>query len=307
LKLYAQAFGLFLISTCAARAASAQVPAATRLDPNAPYSAEKRDPVKYRVDFRAVVTAPYGTKVLRVWLPIPPSDNAQIVEKSYLESFPQKVRPSVAVEKVFGNRFAYFEFPDPRGAQMITHRFEITVRELRYHVAPEKVSTVAKWPEEFTPFLRSESQAVVINDSIRALAGQIVPAAINPLADLKKVIGWVDSNLRYDHSKASLHASSEWALEERAGHCSDYHGLCSAFARTLGYPARVTYGINTFAKNSPSHCKLEVYLPGYDWVSFDVSETQRLCAKIAADASLTDSVKESLIARARGAAFLGFP
>ncbi len=34
----------------------------------------------------------------------------------------------------------------------------------------------------------------------------------------------------------------------------------------LHYPTRVAYGINTFPKNSPSHCKLEVYLPPYGWV-----------------------------------------
>ena len=62
----------------------------------------------------------------------------------------------------------------------------------------------------------------------------------------------------------------------RRGHCSDYHGLCASLGRALGYPTRVTYGINPFPKNSPSHCKMEAYLPPYGWVSFDVSETQKL-------------------------------
>ena len=46
------------------------------------------------------------------------------------------------------------------------------------------------------------------------------------------------------------------ALETHRGHCSDYHGFCAAMGRAMGYPTRVTYGINTFPKNSPSHCKL---------------------------------------------------
>src|SRR5215471_1952060 len=84
------------------------------------------------------------------------------------------------------------------------------------------------------------------------------------------------------------------ALKDRRGHCSDYHGLCAAIGRALNYPTRVTYGINTFAKNSPSHCKLEAFLPPYGWVCFDVSETQNLVSRIEKDSQLSDKEKAEL-------------
>jgi transglutaminase-like putative cysteine protease len=94
------------------------------------------------------------------------------------------------------------------------------------------------------------------------------------------------------------------ALDTHTGHCSDYHGLCSAFGRALGMPTRVTYGINAFPKNSPSHCKLEAYLPPYGWVSFDVSETQKLMQAIDKDVSLSASAraekKAAAFARMKG-------
>jgi transglutaminase-like putative cysteine protease len=65
--------------------------------------------------------------------------------------------------------------------------------------------------------------------------------------------------------------------------------------RVLGYPTRMTYGIAAFPKNSPSHCKLEAFLPPYGWVSFDVSETQKLMAAIRKDANLDDVRKDQLI------------
>jgi transglutaminase-like putative cysteine protease len=68
----------------------------------------------------------------------------------------------------------------------------------------------------------------------------------------------------------------------------------------------VTYGINAFARNSPSHCKAEVFLPSAGWVSFDISETQRLCEKIAADASIDAARKKKLIDRAKERLFTGF-
>jgi hypothetical protein len=74
----------------------------------------------------------------------------------------------------------------------------------------------------------------------------------------------------------------------------------------MGYPTRVTYGINPFPKNSPSHCKLEVFLPPYGWVSFDVSETQQLLAAIKGDADLDEAAKQRLSAAARDRFVRGF-
>ena len=91
--------------------------------------------------------------------------------------------------------------------------------------------------------------------------------------------------LNYDHTTCSLEASSVWALDKKAGHCSDYHGLATALARACNIPARVTYGINPIPKNSPTHCKAELYFAGYGWVSFDISETQKVVKKIEKDTS----------------------
>ena len=103
-----------------------------------------------------------------------------------------------------------------------------------------------------------------------------------------------------------MQASSEHALTKKVGHCSDYHGLCSAFGRALGYPSRVVYGINPFPKNSPSHCKLEVFLPSYGWVPFDVSETQKLVASIQEDKELSDARKKDLVELAEKRLAQGF-
>jgi transglutaminase-like putative cysteine protease len=276
------------------------------LDPDLPYQAEKRNRVSYQVDFRAVVTPPHGTKLLRVWMPIPPTDSAQAVSGSVFETFPDKVEPEVGREPVFGNTFAYFEFKEPRGAQMVIHRFRAVTHELRFGVDPAKVEAVKEWPPAFQPYLRSEGQAVVISDAVRSQAALIGAGRSDEFERVRAVFEWIDGNLRYDHAAASLRASSEWAITRRTGHCSDYHGLCSALTRDLGYPARVTYGINTFPKHSPSHCKAEVFLPGHGWVSFDLSETQKLCQKLAAEPGLDARRKEALAAAARKRLLAGF-
>ena len=105
---------------------------------------------------------------------------------------------------------------------------------------------------------------------------------------------------------ASLQASSEQLLNKGMGHCSDYHGFCAAVGRALGYPTRVTYGINPFPKNSPSHCKMEAFLPPYGWVSFDVSETQRLVAEIDKAEALSKDEKVKLVRAAQQRLLSGF-
>jgi transglutaminase-like putative cysteine protease len=284
---------------------SAADPAPAKLDPNQPYQAKKSDPVTYDVDFRVTVTAPYHTKMLKVWLPLPQTDAGQEVTEGAFETFPTKVEPRIGKEPVFGNQFAYFEFDHPEGGQLIRHTFKIKVWELRWDVEPQKVAAVGKWPISFDPYLRTE-QTLVLNDSLRKLAGEIVPKKAGQARDLGAVMDWINEHMKYDHDHASLKASSEHALKDFRGHCSDYHGLCATLGRALGYPTRVTYGINPFPKNSPSHCKMEAYLPPYGWVSFDVSETQQLVAAIRKDAKLDDKQKEALMKAAQDRLRHGF-
>ena len=274
-------------------------------DPRQPLQGTKSDPVTYDIDFSAVVTAPYHTKTLKVWLALPQSDVAQTIEGSQLSTFPMKVLPQIGEEKVHGNRFAYFEFKNPEGGQIIRHKFKATIHEMRWNIDPNKVTRVERWPASFEPYLKSD-RSVILDDRVKKIAFGVVPNPKNPSQDLASIMNWVSKTMKYDHANASLKASADHALSMKSGHCSDYHGLCAAFGRALGYPTRVTYGINPFPKNSPSHCKLEAFLPPYGWVSFDVSETQRLMQAIRKDAKLTAEEKSRLAAAATNRLTAGF-
>ncbi len=284
----------------------ASVAMAADPDPHQPYSATKSATVTHDAELMVTVTAPYKAKLLRVWMPIPPSDSTQALLSSTFETFPVKVEPQIATEPVFGNKFAYFEFPNPQGAMVIRHKLQIEVSELHWNLDPSKVEMTKNWPESFAPYLRSESQAVVIDSRFDKLLAEIVPQRKNPLVDLSAVMNYADQNFKYDHGNASLKASSLHALEQKAGHCSDYHGFCAAMGRLLRQPTRVTYGINAFPKASPSHCKLEAFLAPYGWVSFDVSEAQKMAAAIRGNAKLSDAEKEKLVTAAHARLTSGF-
>ncbi|MCA9124097.1 MAG: transglutaminase domain-containing protein [Planctomycetaceae bacterium] len=262
------------------------------------------EPVTYEVDFSAVVTAPYHTKVLKVWMPIPQSDGIQQISDSELTTFPERVVPQISSEPVYGNRFAYFEFHEPQGGQIIRHHFTATVRNARWELDPSLVQTPDTWPQKFAPYLTPDSIAEVsgFQDVIRTIS----PDRPDRTGRLFAAMDWIDEHMTYDHVDASLRADARHAFEKRHGHCSDYHGLCATMGRSLGFPTRVTYGIALFPKNSPSHCKLEAFLPPYGWVSFDLSETQKMIAAIEKDLSLDVAKREKLKIAARERLMAGF-
>lgn len=270
------------------------LPAAEKLDPALPYQGRKLSPVTYEVDYALVLTPPAATKELKVWLPLPPSDAAQEVTAGELSAFPLAVKPTVASEKVYGNRFACFVFEKPLGAQLIRHRFRAKVWEMRWGLDPGKVAKVPAWPKGFEPYLRSGTS----EDRLARFAKNLVKGG-GPAGDLDAVIDWLHGNMRYSSTKASLTADPLRSFEAREGNCVDYHGLCSSFGRALGVPTRVMYGLSMLPKNSPSHCKMEAYLPPYGWVSFDVSETQKMVLAVEKDGKLSAAEKEQLMKAAR--------
>ena len=290
---------VFVLPACGALAQSR----AQKLDPQLDYSGQLSEPVTYEVEFAAIVTPPYHSEVLRVWLPIPPSDSIQQVTTTELSSYPISVKPQIATEPRYGNKFAYFEFDHPEGAQIIRHKFRVTVHEVRWGIDPEQVAEIDDWPESFEPYLQPVTDTAHSLD-FRSLVGSL--RADTPSQSIYNAIDWINTNLSYDHVDASLQASADHAWRKRRGHCSDYHGLCQTFGRSLGTPTRVTYGINLFPKNSPSHCKMEAYLAPYGWVSFDVSETQRLISSIQKNEKLSAEEKERLTAAARKRLQTGF-
>ena len=288
--------------------AATQLQAAERVmwDPAQPYSAERSSPVTYDTELVVTVTPPAKTQLLKVWMPIPLNDQGQDVSSSEFTTFPERVQPQFNTEPVFGNRFAYFEFPDPLGAQILRHTFQVTVWELRWNLDPARIQAFVEWPDSFAPYRRSEDQSVVFDARFETLLLDIVPVRHNPLDDFRSVMTFVDRNFTYDHAHASLQASSVHALELRRGHCSDYHGFCAAMGRLLNSPTRITYGINTFPKSSPSHCKLEAFLPPFGWVSFDVSGTQKLAQAIHANQDLSNAERKTLIDAANRRLMQGF-
>ncbi len=257
------------------------------------------NPISHDVDFAVVITAPANCKKLAIWLPLPPTNEIQKIEDSQLSTFPVEVSPRIETEPVFGNRFAYYEFDQPTGGLIIRHKFRAIIHQANWSVDPTKIGPVVDWEKEFEPYLKLST--VDDSSAFQETIKQIGASGPKSSDDIYSAMDWIGQNLSYSHEKASLSGDVNHAFNERAGHCSDYHGLCAEMGRRMGYPGRVMYGLCLYPKSSPSHCKLEVFLPGYGWIPFDLSETQKLVQRIQGSKELGIDEKERLtkIARTR--------
>ena len=236
------ALGLSLLSVLLA----AEPPAPPKLDPDLPSQAAKSDAVTYEVDFAVVVTPPAHTKLLRVWLPLPPSDGGQEVREKEITTSPMKVKPRLGRENTYGNQFAYFEFKEPQGARssaiVSKSRFgsctgtSIRRRWRRWSAGPRPSLPTCAATEALSWTTASARSA----RSCRARRGEML--------DLADVMAWVNGHMRYNHVGASLEASSEHALVNRVGDCSDYHGL---MARPSAVPWAIRRGWSTASTPSP--------------------------------------------------------
>ena len=240
---------------------------------------------KFKVDFRVTIMAPANTRQLRVWIPLPPSTDTQVVRDRKFRTFPREHQSQLTREPTFGNQFAYFEINSPDGALEIQHTFTAEIAQLDWGVDYAKVANTVSWPQKYEVFQTPDARSERAPD-YQEIVGQIQSVSDKKSQQFTKAIEWVDQHLTYDSANASLTADPAHGLIHRRGHCSDYHGLCGTFAREIGYPSRVLYGLQMFDKGSPSHCKLEVYMPPYGWVSYDLSETQKLAVKVSKDENL---------------------
>lgn len=245
----------------------------TNIGPFKPVDRSK--PITYDITAMLVFTPPLGTKVAHVWLVKPPDDEGQQVL-----AFETEPPPTVeAPDPLYGNHLVYFRFDNPDGAQVIRYRLKIRVWELRWHLEPNKVKTYLE--ASASEWLRSESRIVANDPNIRTVAQKAMGNATEPFERVRRILQFVMDTMTYSHSECSLQASALNALTKRIGHCSDYHGFATALLRSVGVPARITYGVNPFKRRSPSHCKVEVFLLPYGWVPFDLSETDKVLEQLA--------------------------
>ena len=259
-------FGMVLLSSFSAGALSC---------------AAQSDAAVRRFDFTYVTKipeSPAGAEALRLWIPLPRSDEYQSIADLKIESpFPYTKRR----EAEYGNEYVYLQVPPrPAGpASEIRVRFQVTRREHRVrlvineHIADPPAPDSAELPR----FLQAD-RLVPIQGVIADLSAQQTKGIEEPLAKARAIYDYVEATMRYDKSGTGWgNGDAIWACTAKRGNCTDFHSLFIGMLRAAGIPARFEIGFplppDQHGGTIPGyHCWAQFYLLPYGWIPVDASE-----------------------------------
>ena len=242
-------------------------------------AAENDDPSsnvtrKFQFEYGASLTNLSPGAKVRVWLPVPPTNEHQTVELVGRE-LPGKGQ--MGTDPVYGNKILYFETKAPASGKV---PFGVT-----YLVERQEVRGLngkagrALSAKDRRVFLSPNKNVPLLGKQLDLLQGIDLP---RPTVDLARVLyDRVDDHVKYDKSRPGYgNGDVNWVCDSRFGNCTDFHSLFISWARAKGLPARFEIGFplppgKTEGKIGGYHCWALFHDRVNGWVPVDISEADK--------------------------------
>lgn len=227
----------------------------------------------------AVKDIPAGAKQVRVWVPVPQTDQHQTVRILSIKA-PGKTR--MTQEHEYGNRMLYAEIENPStGSTDFTLEYEVTRREYSRG--------------DYTQLKRMDQKAIVVPASmnrrwiepdtliptdgkIKELAVEVTGSQSGTVPKAKAAYDYFFTNMRYDKTGSGWgRGDAVWACDSKRGNCTDFHSPFIGVLRADGIPARFDIGFPLPEDKDKGdipgyHCWAEFYASKTGWVPVDISE-----------------------------------
>ncbi len=131
-------------------------------------------------------------------------------------------------------------------------------------------------PLEAWPGLRATAEVQSTASQMRALATELVRGAVTEIEAVARILGWVQSNVRYVCSRELCdlvpRVDALSTLDRLMGNCVNFANLCLALLRAAGIPALPVNGFVADRGGShASHAWISVFFPDLGWVEFESS------------------------------------
>lgn len=211
--------------------------------------------------------------MVRVWLPVPPSNDDQVV------TLVGKALPATEIisrEAKYANQVLYFETAgDAKG----TVAFSIEYRVRRREVVADLEGKKPVSREEAALFLKPDARVPVGGKPLTLLAGVQLPMDQVKLG--RALYDVVNSHMRYSKEGSGWgQGDAEWACDSKYGNCSDFHSLFISLARSQKMPAKFEIGFPLPEKPGSGevagyHCWAKFRPEGRGWVPVDISEANK--------------------------------
>jgi uncharacterized protein (TIGR03000 family) len=207
----------------------------------------------------------------RVWLPVPPSNDDQVVKRE-AQDLPPDAREGKDAQ--YGNAMLYFEAPADKEGNV---PFSVTYRVTRHEV---KGAEKGNEDEELVKrFLQPDKLVPIEGKPLELLKGKTLPK--EPAAAAKVMYDLVDGHMKYDKSLTGYgRGDAVWAYDCKCGNCTDFHSLFISLARANKIPAKFEIGFGLPPQHGSGdvagyHCWAWFRPDARGWVPVDISEANK--------------------------------
>jgi len=221
---------------------------------------------------------PSGAKRVRVWVPVPQTDQHQTVRVLAVKA---PVKTQLMLEPEYGNRMMYAEIQNPvAGKAQFTVEYKITRREYArgdYAQLERTDQKPAVMPASMSRLTAPDS-LIPTDGKIKELAVEVTGSQTGTVAKAKAAYDYLFTNMRYDKTGSGWgRGDAVWACDSKRGNCTDFHSPFIGMLRADGIPARFDIGFPLPEDKDKGdiagyHCWAEFYAREAGWVPVDISE-----------------------------------
>lgn len=230
----------------------------------------------FRFDYGATANRiPNGAHV-RVWLPVPQTNEHQEV-RALERSLPAKGQ--VAIEPRYGNKVLYFEVV-ARGSDSLSFKTSYLVRRSEVQgLRSTRRENNMLTDEQRRLFLTANQKVPLSGRPLQLLTDIALPN--DELAKARALYDRVDEHVRYDKSQPGYgNGDVLWVCDSQFGNCTDFHSLFISLARSQGLPARFEIGFPLPPQRGNGtiggyHCWALFHTEDRGWVPVDISEADK--------------------------------
>jgi transglutaminase-like putative cysteine protease len=221
---------------------------------------------------------PSGAKRVRVWVPLPQTDQHQAVRVLAVNA---PVKTQMTQESEYGNRMMYAEIQNPGASKAeFTLEYEITRREYSrgdYAQLERRDQKPSLVPASMNRLVAPDS-LIPTDGKIKDLAVAITGSQSGAVEKAKSAYDYFFTNMRYDKTGSGWgRGDAVWACDSKHGNCTDFHSPFIGVLRSDGIPARFDIGFPLPENKdkgdiSGYHCWAEFYVHKIGWIPVDISE-----------------------------------
>lgn len=264
-------------------------PACQSADPHTPASASAArmpaDPQylkpagsrEFAIEYTAQVKqVPAGTKLLRLWVPVPQDSTVQTIRELRFHGD----APRLTTEPKYGNKLAYWEIANP--AASVETKYSFVCKRLEQVTDLQKVAQDGSESSAVPAAFTGNDRMTFVDARIRKMSDEITAGQQSTLTKARAIYDHVLAHMKYDKSGTGWgRGDTNHACDVGQGNCTDFHALFMSLARASGIASGFEIGLYLPyepGKQEPPggyHCWSFFRVPGKTWVPIDASEADR--------------------------------